>query len=413
VGRLLRIAWRNVWRNRRRTVIAIAAMSLALTLIVVFDGMMGGMTGVMYENTVRHSGGHVLVHALGYREKANQLPLYPVPMVHAEAAVEFAMTQPGVTIAAKRIQTAGLLSSREGSFPTVFIGIEPEREAGVALLSEQVVAGRYLTADDEDVILIGRGMADALDVGVGDRITLSGRATHEQMRQRTMTVVGIYEFGGDLMEKSSSYMSLAEAQTLFDLRDQVTEVGVYMEEMGDEIPIVNALRPALPGYEVDAWDTISPEMVDAMAMDEQMLAILNVVILLIAGVGIFNLMLMVVVERTREIGLIAAMGMKRQEIVALFLIEGGILGAVSGVVGSLLGGLLNLWGSRAGLPMPYDMESLDMAIAALMGDRIFFASDVGILVTRSLTVVGVALVASLYPAWRASRREPAEALHHV
>ena len=104
---------------------------------------------------------------------------------------------------------------------------------------------------------------------------------------------------------------------------------------------------------------------------------------------------------------------ERQEIVALFLIEGGILGAVSGVVGSVLGGLLNLWGSRTGLPMPYDMESLDMAIAALMGDRIFFDNDMMILVARSLTVLGVALVASLYPAWRASRREPAEALHHV
>ncbi|MCD6286318.1 MAG: ABC transporter permease [Anaerolineae bacterium] len=413
MGRFLRIAWRNVWRNKRRTLIAIAAMSLALTLIVVFDGMMGGMTGVMYENTVRHSGGHVLVHALGYRDKANQLPLYPVPMVHAEAAVEFAMTRPGVTAAAMRIQTAGLLSSREGSFPTVFIGIEPEREAGVALLSEQIVEGRYLAADDEDVILIGRGMADALDADVGDRITLSGRATHEQMRQRTMTVVGIYEFGGDAMEKSSSYVSLAEAQTLFGLRDQVTEVGVYMEEMGDEVPVVNALRAALPGYEVDAWNTISPEMVDAVAMDEQMLKILSVVILMIAGVGIFNLMLMVVVERTREIGLIAAMGMKRREIVTLFLIEGSILGAVSGVVGSVFGGMLNLWGSRTGLPMPYDMDSLDMAIAALMGDRIFFDSDIGILVTRSLTVVGVALLASLYPAWRASRREPAEALHYV
>lgn len=413
MGRLLIMAWRNVWRNGRRTVIAIAAMSLALTLIVAFDGMMGGMTGVMYENTVRHGGGHVLVHALGYREKANQLPLYAVPMVHAEAAVEFAMTRPGVTAAAKRIQTAGLLSSREGSFPTVFIGIEPEREAGSALLSEQIVAGRYLTTDDEDVILIGRGMADALEVDVGDRITLSGRATHEQMRQRTMTVMGIYQFGGDAMEKSSSYISLAEAQTLFDLRDQVTEVGVYMATLDDEVPLVNAMKAALPGYEVDAWNTISPEMVDAIAMDEQMLEILSVVILLIAGVGIFNLMLMVVVERTREIGLIAAMGMKRQEIVALFLIEGGILGMISGVVGSALGGLLNLWGSRAGLPMPYDMESFDMAIAALMGDRIFFDSDIGILATRSLTVVGVALVASLYPAWRASQREPAEALHHV
>ena len=177
--------------------------------------------------------------------------------------------------------------------------------------------------------------------------------------------------------------------------------------------MVRDMTAALPGYEVDAWDTISPEMKQAVEMDAQTLDILNVVILAIAGVGIFNLMLMVVVERTREIGLIAAMGTKRREIVAIFMIEGGHPGRVSALVGSALGGALNLWLSRTGFPMPYDMEEIDMEIMSLMGDKIVFDSDVMILVVRSVTVIGVALVASLYPAWRASRREPAEALHHV
>lgn len=413
MGRYFRIAWRNVWRNGRRTLIAVTAMALALTLIVFFDGMMGGFTGVMYANQVRHSGGNVLVHAEGYKAKASQLPLYPIPDVHAEAAVRFAVTRDGVTAAAKRIETAGLLSSREGSFPTVLVGIEPSREMGAMLVSQKVVEGRFLTDDDEDVVLIGRGMAEALGAGLGDRITLSGRATHQQTRQRTMTVVGIYEFGGETMEKASSYVALGEAQMLFDLTDQVTEVGAYMDGVGDEAALVRDMTAALPGYEVDAWDTISPEMKQAVEMDAQTLDILNVVILAIAGVGIFNLMLMVVVERTREIGLIAAMGTKRREIVAIFMIEGGILGAISALVGSALGGALNLWLSRTGFPMPYDMEEVDVAIVSLMGDRIVFDSDVMILVVRSVTVIGVALIASLYPAWRASRREPAEALHHV
>ena len=260
MGRFLRIAWRNVWRNGRRTVIAIAAMSLALTLIVAFDGMMGGMTGVMYENTVRHSGGHVLVHALGYREKANQLPLYPIPGVHADAAVEFAMTRQGVTAAAKRIQTAGLLSSREGSFPTVFIGIEPEREEGAALLSEQIVAGRYLTTDDEDVILIGRGMADALDVGVGDRITLSGRATHEQMRQ-------VEEDGQPIIVEHSGsprvvVLSVAAYERLLAAREAQEDWRELVDRAREQI------RVDLGGRELTPPETVLREMREAR--DEQL-----------------------------------------------------------------------------------------------------------------------------------------------
>ncbi|MGC9349417.1 MAG: ABC transporter permease [Anaerolineae bacterium] len=411
MGRFLRVAWRNVWRNRRRTVIAMLAMSLALTLILVFDGMMEGMTNAMYGKSVQLEGGNVLVHAAGYRAKVNQLPLLPIPQDAANAAVQFSENQLEVVAAAQRIETSGLLSSREGSYPTVFIGIQPEREGRISPVAENVIAGRYLKPDDEDVILIGQGMAEDLEVGVGDRITLSGRATHEQMRQRTMTVIGIYDLGADELE--DAYISLAEAQTLFDLRDQVTEVGVYLEEVGEEAPVVADLRAALPGYEVDAWDTLDPSLTDAMSVDRQVLAIMNVVILAIAGVGIFNLMLMVVVERTREIGLIAAMGLKRREIVTLFLLEGSFLGLLSALIGSVLGGIINALGARVGMPMPGDVNELGSELYALMGDRIYFANDVNILAVRSLMVLGVAALASLYPAWRAASQEPTEALHHI
>ena len=415
MGKLLRMAWRNVWRNWRRTVIAATAIALGLTFILMFDGMLGGMNEALYGNTVKLQGGHVQVHAPGFREKANRLPL--LPLVDPGAAVEAALAQPEVVAVAQRIETGGMVSSREGTMSVAITGIEPEQEAPVSLVAENVVQGRWLEGNDEDVLLIGAALAERLEVTVGDRVTLVGRATHQQMRRRTMTIVGIYDLGIPEVEKSLVYVSLLEAQTLFGLRDQATEVAVHLEQVGQEPPVVETLQTALPGYEVDAWDTLDPSMKQMMEMEAQIMDIFGLIILLIAGVGILNLMLMAVFERTREIGLLAAMGLKRRETVVLFLLEGVLIGLLGALAGSVLGGVIGAYYGRVGIDWMAMYGGVDVSeyseLIGLMGDRLYLRIGIGVLVERALTVGVIAALASLYPAWQASRREPAEALHYV
>ena len=415
MGKLLIMAWRNVWRNWRRTVIAGIAITLGLAFILVFDGMLGGMNEALYGNTVKLQGGHVQVHAPGYREKANRMPL--LPLGDPDAAVAAAMAQPEVVVVSQRIKTGGMVSSREGTLSVVITGIEPEQEAGVSLVAENVVQGRWLEGSDEDVLLIGQAMAERLELAVGDRVTLVGRATHQQMRRRTMTIVGIYDLGIGEVEKSMVYVSLLEAQTLFDLREQATEVAIYLEQVGQEPPVVERLQVALPGYEVDAWDTLDPTTKEMMELEAQMMDLFGIVILLIAGVGILNLMLMAVFERTREIGLLAAMGLKRWETAVLFLLEGVLIGMVGALGGSLLGGMIGAYFGRVGLDWMSLYGGVDMGeiseLIGLMGDRLYFRIGPAVLVRRALTVGVIAALASLYPAWQASNREPAEALHYV
>jgi len=408
MGKLFRMAWRNVWRNWRRTIIALIAISLGLTFLLFFDGMMGGAEEAMYGNTVRLLGGNVQVHAPGYLERARRLPL--LPLGDTEAVVQAALSQPEVVSASTRIKTGGMVSSREGTYSVVIIGIEPEREASVGLLAENITQGRYLAADDGDALIIGQELADRLEVGVDDRITLVGRATHEQMRRRTMTVIGIYDLGIPEAEKGMVYVSLPEAQSLFDLPGQATEVVASLEKVGQEPPVVATLQAALPGYEVVSWDTIDPTTKQTMEMEKQFMSLFGMVILLIAGVGILNLLLMAVFERTREIGLLAAMGMKRWEIMMLFLLEGTLIGILGTVIGVALGGLLIAYLGQVGLPWSAQEYS---ELTALMGDRIYFDIGLGLLWARAVTVVIIAALASLYPSWQASRREPAEALHYV
>ena len=415
MGKLLIMAWRNVWRNWRRTVIAGTAIALGMTLILVFDGFLGGMNEALYGNTVKLQGGHVQVHASGFREKANRLPL--LPLVDPGAAVEAALAQPEVVAVSQRIETGGMVSSREGTMSVAITGIEPEQEAPVSLVAENVVQGRWLEGFDEDVLLIGQAMAERLEVTVGDRVTLVGRATHQQMRSRTMTIVGIYDLGIPEVEKSLVYVSLLEAQTLFGLRDQATEVAVHLEQVGQEPPVVETLQTALPGYEVDAWDTLDPSMKQMMEMEAQIMDIFGLIILLIASVGILNLMLMAVFERTREIGLLAAMGLKRRETVVLFLLEGVLIGLLGALAGSVLGGVIGAYYGRVGIDWMALYGGIDMGevsgLIGLMGDRLYLRIGIDVLVGRALTVGVIAALASLYPAWQASKREPAEALHYV
>lgn len=415
MGKLLIMAWRNVWRNWRRTVIAVIAIALGLAFILTFDGMLGGMDEALYGKQVKLLGGHVQVHAPGYREKMNRSPL--LPLSDPDALAQAAQAQPEAVAVARRIKTGGMVSSREATMPVAIIGIQPEQETpAVSMVAEKVVEGRYLQGDDEDVLLVGDALAKRLEVGVGDRVTLVGRATHEQMRRRTMTIVGIYDLDIKDIEEAQVFVSLLEAQTLFDLRDQATEIGVYLEEMGQEAAVVERLQPALPGYEVDAWDTLDPTTKELMAIEHQVMGVFGLVILSIAGIGILNLMLMAVFERTREIGVLGAMGLKRWETMVLFLLEGVLIGLLGALIGCLLGGAIAAYFGRVGIDLMslYGTDISDVSeFMGLLGGRLYFQIGIDVFVQRALTVAIIAALASLYPAWQASKREPAEALHYV
>ena len=405
----LRLAWRNIWRHRRRTVIIVLAMALSLGMMMFYDGLIDGFNNAIAGNAVRVLGGNVQVHAEGYREKVDSNPL--LPLKDDAAVVQAALAQPNVLAASRRIQTGGLVSNREGAFPMTIIGIEPDVEAPVSLIAEHIVDGRFVEATDEDSILIGKGLAEALAVNVGDRVTMVGSDIHKQNRQRTVTVIGIYDIGIPSMEKATSYISLTEAQNLFGLRGQSTEVQITLKSVGTEAAVVAALAPQLPGYEVESWANTYPELGNAVGRKNIVMDIFSVVIVMIAGIGILNLLLMAIYERTREIGLLGAMGLKPRQIATTFILEGALIGFVGVIVGVGVGLLTNLSLMQVG--MDYSQFAGVTDYMALISGRVYPTLGISKLFMCALIMLVIAALAALIPAIIASRREPSEALHHV
>lgn len=405
----LRLAWRNIWRHRRRTIIIVAAMALSLGMMMMYDGLIDGFNNAIYGNAIRVLGGNIQIHAQGYGEKVDSNPLLPIP--DAEAVVQAVKAHPEVISAARRIQTGGLASSHEGAFPVSIIGIEPEVEAPVSLIAKNTSEGRFLESADGDSVIIGAALAQEMGVALGDRITLVGSDLHKQNRQRTMTVVGVYDIGMASIEKKTLYMSLAEAQLLYGLPGQATEIVVNLKKLGTEDVVVQALSAALPGYEVGSWTQNYPELGAAIGNKNAVMNIFGVIIIMIAGVGILNLLLMAIYERTREIGLMGAMGLKPRQIAALFVLEGGLIGVVGALVGAAVGMALNATLGQIGLDYSGFADTTEYM--ALISGRVYPSLGLNGLPPRALTVVIISLLAAAIPAIEASRREPAQALHHV
>ena len=405
----MRLAWRNIWRHRRRTIIIVIAMALSLGMMMWYDGLIVGFNQAIYGNAVKVLGGNIQVHADGYREKANSMPL--LPLADPAEVVKAAFALPQVVSASQRINTGGLVSSPEGAFAVGIIGIEPDKEINTNLVGQNVVAGRYLNPDDQDAIFIGKGLADAMGVGVGDRIAMTGRSQHEQMRRRTMTVIGIYNLGMVDLEKQTVYTSLKEAQDLFDLSGQSTEVSIALKQLGQETEVIDAMKPGFPGYEIESFEANYPELASAINTKSGVMTIFSIVIVLIAGVGILNLLLMAVYERTREIGVLGAMGLKPRQIATLFILEGTLIGLIGVAAGIVFGLMLNGILMKVGLD--FGAYSSITSYMALISDKIYPSWGVENLFWRAFTILIISALAAVIPAIEAARREPAEALHFV
>lgn len=417
---LFRMAFRNLSRNRLRTSVSVLAIALAVAVVILAKGWIDGMIDTFLDNTIRLTTGHVRVVQAVYPKKERLLPLsYPVDGLHGEGAEAFARRLselPGVAVATPRIRFAAMVAKgEEEPLGVVGLGMDFAKEERVAHLSRYLKDGRFPhTAGNE--LLAGQKLLNKLGLKVGSHLTLVGNTAYGSLNGRTFTVVGSLVSGLAQLDESTVFLSLRTAQSFAQLDRASTEVIVQAKDQGRVAQVSAAVADVVKADDPDGRYTVTPwyqasSMAGLMASARNIYIGIYLLIVFFASIVVINTMLMIVNERTREIGMLAALGFTGRRIVTLLVLEGAALGLVGSTVGALLGAAIARPLSVTGLDFSKLMESYGKEL--LFPTKIYPAFSLGIVAFAFALGVVVPALGTLIPARRAQRLDPSVALRHI
>ena len=420
---LVRIGWRNLWRNPRGTLLTALAMGLGLALLLISLGLLDGNHEQMVGNAVRFGSGHVVVQPLGYQESGSQQLLLPVAVVSAtKAFLQTSTITHGVRGVSPRLLASGLLSSAANADGVRIQGVIPDAEQGVSLIPQRIVEGDYLAADRQSGIVIGVELARKLAVKVGGKVVLMTQAVQPpgidaadqgegEMRSTLLRVGGIFRTGVAAIDAHIIQLPLPELQTLLGVPDRVTQVAVLLEHEGDSQLVADGLRQHLAGVAVEIlpWRVAMPSLAQIFLLDDAFNYVMNGVVLAVVGLGILNTILMRVIERRYEFGLCSALGLLPSQLAMMVIGESLALAAISLALGLVLGLSVEYYFATSGLDLRWFFKS--SLPTALVFDPIIYAHLSPARIASSLAIVFLmATIISFYPALRAARTELPDAL---
>lgn len=405
-----RIAWRNLWRHRGRTVIMASTVALIYGLMLVSMGINDDGHRRMLEEAISAAGGELLVHAEGYWDtRASDLVIR-----EGEAVYERVRAAEGVRLTIPRVVIDGLASTAAGSQPVFLQGVLPELEAELADPAADLVRGDFLEGDRRAPIVLGARIADRLDAEVGDRIVLTASDPEGELTRALFHLVGVLETGTRDLDETIGYTTLQAAREAVAMEGMLTQVGVMAAGGQDADALADRLRAAVADterLEVLTWREALPEMVGFIELDDAFGALFMAVLLVVVLFSITNTFLMAVMERVRELGLLNALGLRGSRIGRLLLAETTLLTALAMGAGLLLGLAGHLAISHWGIPMhAYGVDEMEVSGVDFADLVIYSTIQPARWAFASAIVAFFTVASALYPAWRASRLAPAEAM---
>jgi ABC-type lipoprotein release transport system permease subunit len=401
---LWKIAYRDLARNRRRSLLTLVAVALGVAMLVTLTGLYSGAIEDSIENNIRLQTGHLQLRDDSYDEDKVSLAWEDLLDNSQELAAQVQAME-GVKVASPILRASGIVSTREESVGVRVFGIDPLSELHQTI-RHGVVAGEYIQPDDRSGILLGRRLAESLGVAVGDQVSLLVNTSNQQADEATFTVRGLYATGVPSYDDTTVFLPLSKAQAFTRTEGRASAIMALLETREQADAIAGALRA--PGLTVLTWRDMNEVILQAVETSMGVTYLMYLIVLAVVAVVIANTLLMSVFERVREMGILAALGMKGRQILAMFMLEASTLGLVGVVLGVLLGSLGVLYLATVGLHIG-DMASVATAEVAY-GEVIYGDFDVGGTLALSVGAMVIILLASLYPAWFASRLEPIDAL---
>jgi ABC-type lipoprotein release transport system permease subunit len=403
---LLMLAWRNLWRNHRRTAIMLGAISVGAWAMIFMTALTQGMVNEMIRDGISALPGHVQVHHPDYRDDPNIANL--LPQTDTQISATFAPA--GFEAWSSRLKVPAVVTSEHDSRGVTLLGIEPHAERGMIFVDYDAVEGRFLESVDDRGVVIGHKLAHTLETGVGKRIVLMSQDPDNDVADRGFRVVGLFHANVEAFEETYVFAGKKTIQDMLGVGDYVTEIVVLGDSYRDvEAEFARVHELVDNDVEVLRWTELDTYLGTMLVVMDGFVLIWVVVIFLALSFGLVNTLVMAVFERVREIGLMLALGMKPGNILGQILIESMLLLMIGLGIGNALA-WLTIKPLESGIDISIVAEGMAMMGASSMLYPQLRMEDV---VLANVVVLILGFLASLSPAWRASRYEPIEAITKV
>lgn len=396
-----KMAFRDLGRNRRRTFFSALAVAIGLALLMLMASVINGEMGSAIESAIQLQSGHIQIRAKTYDENKSSLKWEDLVQDPEQIATQVA-TLDQVKAATPRLFASGFLSTGDESTGVKIYGVDPGSVANDPY-RKGMISGSFLTADDREGILIGQPTAAKLHLQAGDKVNLSVNTSNGDVQEQIFTVRGIYTTDTYAFDSSTILMPLAKAQAITQTENHASTIFILLKDTSSTDSVVKALN--VTNLDVLTWKDLNALIVEFETLANSYIAFFYLIVLAITASVIINTLIMSVYERTREIGILAAVGMRGSRILGLFLSESSLL-AVGGV---LLGVALGWLGVYLFNINGFYIGNMGLN-GILVSDTIHARLMLNDTINLSILTFVVTLLAGLYPAVMASRMEPVEAL---
>lgn len=399
---LFKLAFRNLGRNKTRSFLSALAVGGGVALLLLMVSVLEGEMRGALNNTIRLQSGHLQIRPASYEEGKVSLKWEDL-IADPHAVVQQITSLPQVTAASPRLNASAILTIRDESKGVQILGIDPPSMANQPF-REGMLAGDFIQADDREGVLIGNILAEKLGLNVGDRINLLVTTSNGEVDEQLFNVRGIYTTRTPGFDEFNVLMPLAKAQTFTVTENHASTIFVMLQENEQAEAVALALRS--PNYQVLTWQEQNEFIVLFEDFANAFFVVLYLIVLGITATVVTNTLVMAVFERTREIGILAAIGMKGRTIMAQFLAEAVLLATGGVILGLIIGGAMVAYFTVYGIYIGnYGITGV------LFEDHIYAHLTLENTIYLAVVAYIVTLVASLYPARLAARMEPVEALH--
>jgi ABC-type lipoprotein release transport system permease subunit len=401
---LFMLAWRNLWRNHRRTLIMLAAITVGVWAMIFMTALMRGMVDDMLLNGIRSLPGEVQIHDVLYRDDPSINNSMPPP---GDALLQ-ALRIPEVKAWTSRVRVPAVISSERDSRGVILLGVEPESEAQVSFDLDTIGEGRFLESASDRGIVIGAKLADRLETDLGKRVVVMSQDPDNDIADRGFRIVGIYKAKLASLEEMYIYGGRETIQQMLSLDDRISEIAITGDDYRNVDRWYSKIEQAagdavktLPWYEADTY------LGSMLAVMDGFVLVWIIVVFLALSFGLVNTLVMAVFERVREIGLMQALGMRPSSILYQILIESFLLLLIGLMLGNIIA-VLTIIPLQSGIDISVVAEGMEMMGTSSM---LYPALEIEDMVLANVIVIILGLLTSILPAWRAAGYDPIKALN--